>query len=247
MRRACRLAQQVLSTLVSAAKIGVSTQDLDALAFDLITKASAYPSPLNYYGFPKSICTSVNEVICHGIPDSRPLADGDILNLDVTVFLDGFHGDCSQTVLIGNVPAPIRKLVSCAEECLWAGIRTVKPGSKVRDIGRAIQDIADRAGYGVVRDFVGHGIGRKFHLDPQMPHYYEPRATQELIPGMAFTIEPMINQGTWKRTLWPDGWTAVTADLKPSAQFEHTLLVTESGVEILTLAEGEVPPIPWRE
>lgn len=244
MRRACQAARRVLDRLCTEVRPGLTTDAIDALCHELTIAEGAYPSTLNYHGYPKSLCTSVNEVICHGIPDSRPLEDGDIVNLDVTLYLDGMHGDCNATIGVGTIDEASRRLIDTTRECLLLGIRQVRPGCRIRDIGRAIETHAGTQGYGTVRAFVGHGIGEMFHLDPQVPHYYDPAATFELKPGMTFTIEPMINQGTWKHVSWDDGWTAVTADLKRSAQFEHTVLVTERGVEVLTLAEGEPQPVP---
>jgi methionyl aminopeptidase len=198
-------------------------------------EAGGYPSPLNYHGFPKSLCTSVNEVICHGIPDSRPLEDGDIVNLDVTVYLDGVHGDCSATFFVGNVDEDSKRLVQVTRECLNLGIAAVKPGRPISDIGRAIEQHATKHGMSVVRAYCGHGIGERFHSSLQIPHYYEPEADTVIQAGMTFTVEPMINLGHWHHRSWDDGWTAVTADGSRSAQFEHTLLVTDAGAEILTL------------
>jgi methionyl aminopeptidase len=234
MRRACRAAAQVLAHTAARVAPGVTTDALDAAAHEETLRLGGYPSPLNYRGFPKSICTSVNEVICHGIPDSRPLEGGDIVNLDITVFLEGMHGDCSATCLVGEVDAEARRLVRVAEECLGLGIAAVKPGLPVRVIGQAIEPHALRHGYGVVRAYSGHGIGESFHTELQIPHHDDPAATEIMRPGMTFTIEPMITAGTWEAELWPDGWTAVTADGRLTAQFEHTLLVTEAGAEILT-------------
>jgi len=177
----------------------------------------------------------VNEVICHGIPDSRALEGGDIVNLDVTVYLDGMHGDCSATYLVGDVDAEGRRLVQVARDCLHRGIAAVKPGRPISDIGRAIEALATEHGYGVVRSYCGHGIGPTFHTSLQIPHHHDPRSDREMLPGMTFTVEPMITEGTWEDRLWDDGWTAVTDDGKRSAQFEHTLLVTERGAEILTV------------
>lgn len=244
MRRACATARGILEAVCGRVAVGVTTESLDAYAHELCIEQGVYPSPLNYYHYPKAICTSVNEVICHGIPDSRPLEDGDIINVDVTVYLDGFHGDCSQTILVGEVDRASRQLVKVTRDCLYAGIGVVKPGAQVRDIGRAIQTLAERYSYGVVKAFVGHGIGETFHMEPQVHHYYDPAARFVFKPGMTFTIEPMINLGTWRHTSWDDGWTAVTADLQRSAQFEHTVLVTETGVEVLTLPPGEAQPFP---
>ncbi len=245
MRLACRAAREVLGIAKRAVKPGITTDALDALAHQACIDLGGYPSPLNYMGFPKSLCTSVNEVICHGIPDSRPLAEGDIVNLDVTIYLHGMHGDCSETVGVGAIDPASQKLIDDTRACMLAGIGAVRPGYMIRDIGRAIDARAAKDGYGVVRAFVGHGIGERFHQDPQVPHYYDPSATFAMVPGITFTVEPMINLGTWKHSSWEDGWTAVTADLKRSAQHEHTVLVTERGVEILTLAEGEPQPFPF--
>ncbi len=244
MRKACRAAREVLQECLDAVRPGLPTDELDRIAHEGYIKRGGYPSTLNYHGFPKSVCTSVNEVICHGIPDSRLLREGDIVNVDVTIYLDGMHGDCSASIGVGAIDDASRDLLDITHRCLMHGIATVKPGSLIREIGKAIEGLAGEHGYGVVRAFVGHGIGELFHMDPQVPHYYDPAATFECRPGMTFTIEPMINQGTWKHESWSDNWTAVTADRKRSAQFEHTVLVTEHGVEILTLADGEEQPFP---
>jgi methionyl aminopeptidase len=235
LRRACRAAARVLRVSGEAVKVGITTDALDEIAHEETIRLGGYPSPLNYRGYPKSLCTSVNEVICHGIPDSRPLEDGDIVNLDVTVYLDGMHGDCSATFLVGEVDAEGRRLVQVARECLAKGISAVKPGRPVSDIGKAVEAHASRHGYGVVRAYCGHGIGESFHSQLQIPHHYDPSMKRLMEPGMTFTIEPMITEGTWQDLLWSDGWTAVTADGKRSAQFEHTLAVGEDGAEILTV------------
>jgi len=242
LRRACRAARQVLEIAKRAVRPGVTTDAIDAITHQAYIDLGGYPSTLNYHGYPKSLCTSVNEVICHGIPDGRPLEDGDIVNLDVTIYLDGMHGDLSETVLVGAVDEESQRLVRVTHECLMRGIAVVRPGALICDIGRAIQEHAERHGLSVVRAFVGHGVGEQFHMDPQVPHYFDKEARTQMVPGMTFTIEPMINLGTFKHQTWPDNWTAVTADLKRSAQFEHTLAVTDSGVEVLTLAEGEPQP-----
>jgi methionyl aminopeptidase len=236
MRRAGRAAAEVLAELSRAAKAGVTTEDLDVLAHEACIARGAYPSPLNYHGFPKAICTSVNEVILHGIPDSRPLEDGDIVSLDVTLFLDGVHGDCCATVPVGTVDEESRRLLRVAEECMMKGIGAVRPGRPVSDIGRAVEQHAAAHGYGVVRSFCGHGIGEDFHAEPQILHYFDPRARDVMREGMTFTVEPMITVGAERHVLWADGWTAATADGKRAAQFEHTLLVTAGGAEILTAA-----------
>jgi methionyl aminopeptidase len=235
MRRACAAAARVLRVAGEAVRPGVTTDGIDELAHAEILRLGAYPSPLNYRGFPKSICTSVNEVICHGIPDSRPLEDGDIVNLDITVYLEGMHGDCSATFLVGEVDAEGRRLVQVAQECLSKGIAAVKPGRPISEIGRAIEALAEAHGYGVVRSYCGHGIGPTFHTSLQIPHHYDPRSDREMLPGMTFTVEPMITEGTWEDRLWDDGWTAVTDDGKRSAQFEHTIVVNDRGAEILTV------------
>ena len=245
MRKACRAARSVLDEVAAAVRPGMTTDEIDRLAHEGYLKRGGYPSTLNYHGFPKSVCTSVNEVICHGIPDSRVLLDGDIVNVDVTIYLDGMHGDCSTTVAVGTIDQASKDLMKITHECLMIGIGTVQPSSLIRDIGRAIESHAHDHGYGVVRAFVGHGIGELFHMDPQVPHYYDPAATFVCKPGMTFTVEPMINQGTWKHDSWDDHWTAVTADRKRSAQYEHTLLVTERGVEILTLGNDEAQPFVY--
>ncbi len=240
MRHAGRAAAEVLAVVGAAVRPGITTDELDAIAHEECLKRGGYPSPLGYGGsvmpFPKSLCTSVNEVICHGIPDSTVLKDGDIVNCDVTIFLDGVHGDTNATFFVGEVDEESRRLVEVTRECLDIGIAAVKPGGTTRDIGRAIQAHAESHGYGVVRAFVGHGIGRSFHSDPQVYHYDNPQARHRLETGMTFTIEPLITLGGWQHEMWGDGWTAVTADRSRTAQFEHTLVVTETGAEILTLA-----------
>ena len=223
-------------------KPGITTNDIDVLVHDLTIEAGAYPSPLNYHGYPKSVCTSVNEVICHGIPDSTVLRNGDIINLDVTCFLDGVHGDTNATFFVGDVDDTNRKLVRVTEECMWKGIGAVKPDRPLSDIGRAIEDHAHKHKYGVVRSFIGHGIGEQFHTDIQVLHYYDARNNMIMKPGMVFTIEPMITLGTWQHKMWDDDWTAVTADGKRTAQFEHTVLVTDDGVDVLTAGDRAVSP-----
>jgi methionyl aminopeptidase len=235
MRRAGRAAGEVLELAGRAVRPGITTDEIDALVHEVTIERGGYPSPLNYHNYPKSVCTSVNEVICHGIPDDRELQDGDIVNLDVTVFLDGVHGDTNATFLVGDVDPESRSLVQVTRECMWKGIDTVRPGRPISDIGRAIEDHAKKHRYGVVRAFIGHGIGEQFHTDLQVLHYYDPNATTIMRPGMTFTIEPMITLGTWRHVMWDDGWTAVTADGRRTAQFEHTILVTDDGYDVLTL------------
>lgn len=238
MRRTGREAADVLTLLGDLCKPGVTTEEIDARCHSEAIARNAYPSPLMYPGgdnpFPKSVCASVNEVICHGIPDDRPLADGDIINLDVTLWREGVHGDTNATFYVGDVDEASRRLVVATRDATMRGIEAAKPGNPINAIGRAIQESAEGAGFGVVRDFVGHGIGEQFHTDLQICHYYHPSLTTVIEPGMTFTIEPMITQGTWRARMWDDGWTAVTTDGGRTAQFEHTVLITDDGAEILT-------------
>lgn len=240
MRQAGKLAAKLLDHLAPMVKPGVSTLEINDEAERWTQAHGAKSAPLGYPGskapFPKSICTSVNEVICHGIPHKKQiLQDGDIINIDVTPIVDGYHGDTSRTFFVGTPSDKTRKLVEVTEECLRRGIAAVKPGGRIGDIGAAIQEYAESNGFSVVRDFVGHGVSHIFHTAPQIPHYGTRGKGKKLRPGMVFTIEPMINEGTWKAEMLDDGWTAVTQDRKLSAQFEHTIAVTKDGVEILTL------------
>lgn len=235
MREAGRLAAQLLDHLAPMVKPGVSTLEINDEAERWTQERGATSAPLGYHGFPKSICTSVNEVICHGIPNRKQiLKDGDIVNLDVTPILDGYHGDTSRTFFVGEPSEKARKLVEVTHECLRLGIAAAKPGGRVGDIGAAIQEYAEGQGFSVVRDFVGHGISKVFHTAPQIPHYGTRGKGTKLRKGMVFTIEPMINEGTWEAKVLADGWTAITKDRKLSAQFEHTIALTENGAEILT-------------
>ncbi len=234
MRKAGGLAREVLDTVLAAVHPGVSTDELDCLAHQHILALGAYPSPLNYMGFPKSICTSVNEVVVHGIPDNRRLMEGDIINCDVTVYAHGMHGDCSETVFVGEVDDEAKRLVQVTWECLLRAIDEVCPGNKLNAIGLVIETHARQNGFSIVREFTGHGIGENFHMEPYVAHFYESKNAMLIKEGMTFTIEPMLNAGSAECVVWPDKWTAVTADLARSAQFEHTLLVTADGVEILT-------------
>ena len=234
MRVACRIAAEVLEVCGEAVAPGVTTDELDRIAHQAYIDRGSCPSTLNYHHYPKSICTSVNEVICHGIPDDRPLLDGDIVNIDVTAYIGGVHGDCNATFLAGDVDPESRRLVEVTRECRDLGIAAVRPGRPLSDIGRAIQVHAEKHGYGVVRTFVGHGIGEQFHLPPNVPHYFTESASTIMKPGMTFTIEPMITMGSWRERMWDNGWTAVTSDGQRTAQFEHTLVVTDDGAEVLT-------------
>ena len=235
MRAAGKAAGEILDELASVVRVGITTDELDRICHDACIAHGGYPSPLHYKSFPKSLCTSINEVICHGIPDDRELRDGDIVNCDVTIYLHGVHGDCSATFCIGDVDDTGRLLVETTRECLWRGIDQVRPGAHLNDIGRAIQSYAEAQGFSVVRAFVGHGLGEEFHTAPAVPHYFDAHADLVLAPGMTFTIEPMINEGSWELgRIWSDGWTAPTKDGSRSAQFEHSLLVTGDGVEVLT-------------
>ncbi len=242
MRATCKLAAQTLEYIEPFVVPGTSTEEINRLCHEFIIQHEAYPSPLNYHGFPKSVCTSLNEVICHGIPSSSDiLKDGDIINIDVTTYLNKFHGDTNKTFLVGNVAPHIRKLVDVTYQCLREGIKTVRPGGHIGDIGAVIQEIAHSNGYSVVEDYCGHGIGREFHEAPQVVHVGKKGTGPEMKPGMTFTIEPMINLGVKDGKLLKDGWTVVTRDKKWSAQFEHTILVTPEGHEILTLRKEEEP------
>jgi methionyl aminopeptidase len=242
MRRAGRLAAKLLDHLGKMVKPGVNTLEINDEAERWTQAHQAKSAPLGYevgkLRYPKSICTSVNEVICHGIPRANQiLKEGDIINIDVTPLLDGYHGDTSRTFFVGTPNPTAKKLVEVTEECLKQGIAAVKPGGRIGDIGAAIQAHAEENGFSVVRDFVGHGISHIFHTAPQIPHYGTRGKGKRLSPRMVFTIEPMINEGTWEAMVLEDGWTAITKDRKLSAQFEHTIVVTEDGAEILTLLE----------
>ena len=245
MRSAGRLAAETLDFITPHVRPGVRTDELDRLCHDFITKAGAVPAPLNYRGFPRSICTSINHVVCHGIPGDRVLRDGDILNIDVTVILDGWHGDTSRMFLVGEVKLKARKLVDVTYEAMMRGVAAVKPGARLGDIGAAIQSYAEGQRYSVVRDFCGHGLGRIFHDAPNVLHYGEAGRGYELKPGMFFTVEPMINLGRYDVKILSDGWTAVTKDKSLSAQFEHSVGVTESGVEIFTLSPAGLHKPPY--
>ena len=243
MRVAGRLAADVLDMIEPHVQPGVTTDELDAICHDFITRVQkAVPAPLNYRGFPKSICTSVNHQVCHGIPGNKRLKRGDIVNVDITVIKDGYHGDTSKMFFAGEPSVLARRLVNVTREAMLRGIRAVQPGATLGDIGHAIQQFVESQGYSVVREYCGHGIGREFHEDPQVLHYGKPGEGLMLLPGMCFTIEPMVNVGKRFIKLQPDGWTVVTKDRSLSAQWEHTILVTEDGHEVLTLRAEERGP-----
>jgi methionyl aminopeptidase len=235
MRVASRIAAQALVEVSRHIAPGVSTDELDRVGHEFLCDHGAYPSTLGYRGFPKSLCTSLNEVICHGIPDDTVVADGDIVNIDITAFIGGVHGDTNATFLAGDVSQESRLLVERTHEAMMRGIRAAAPGRPLNAIGRVIESFARRFGYGVVRDFTGHGIGTTFHSGLVVPHFDDPAVREIMEPGMTFTIEPMLTLGTIEYDIWPDGWTVVTADRQRTAQFEHTILITADGYEILTL------------
>ncbi|GAA5951556.1 hypothetical protein JCM8115_005176 [Rhodotorula mucilaginosa] len=243
MRKVCRLAREVLDIAASHIRPGITTIEIDQIVHDECVKRDSYPSPLGYHKFPRSVCTSVNEVICHGIPDSRPLEDGDIINLDVTLFHGGFHGDINATYPVGSsVSQENLDLIACSRECLDEAIRMCKPGTQFQDVGKVIEEIASKRGFSTNKTYVGHGIHELFHAAPNVPHYAGNRASGTMRPGQTFTIEPMICVGHQKEVHWPDDWTAATPDGKYSAQFEETLLITPTGVEVLTAAPGWTLP-----
>jgi methionyl aminopeptidase len=248
MRRAGRLAAETLDMIGPHVRVGVSTGELDRICHDYIVARGAIPAPLGYRGFPKSICTSVNHVVCHGIPGDKRLVDGDILNIDVTVILDGWHGDTSRMFHVGDVGVRARRLCDVTYEAMMAGIDVVRPGATLGDVARAIQSHAEGNRFSVVRDFCGHGLGRVFHDAPSVLHYHDsenPLMAMVLRPGMFFTIEPMINAGDWRVKLLSDGWTAVTRDRSLSAQFEHSIGVTETGFEIFTTSPAGLHRPPY--
>jgi methionyl aminopeptidase len=235
MRASCKLAAEILQRAGELVRPGISLNEINQFVHDFTIKNKAYPSPLNYHGFPKSVCTSVNDCVTHGIPNERILQEGDIINIDVTCKLDGYHGDTSRTYKVGTISPENEELVRAAEECMYEGIQAAaKPGAYFGEIGFAIQGLADEYGFSVVRDYCGHGIGRGFHEEPLVLHYNSGRKGELIKEGMVFTIEPMINAGTHKIKTLGDGWTVLTADGKNSAQFEHTLAITSNGLEILT-------------
>ena len=237
MRIAGRVAADALIEVGRHVQPGITTDELDRIGHDAMVSAGSYPSTLNYRGYPKSLCTSVNEIVCHGIPDSRRLVDGDIVNVDVTAFIEGVHGDTSATFLVGDVDPTSVALVAHTRDAMHAGIAVVRPGARISDIGKAIEASVGPYGHSIVREFIGHGIGEQFHTSLQIPHYYDPRNDTVLLAGMTFTIEPMVNVGAAGVVMWDDDWTVSTADLQRTAQFEHTILVTDDGHELLTVTE----------
>ena len=240
MRVACKLAAEVLEFISPSVVSGVTTEELDRVCHEyIVSKQKAIPAPLNYRGFPKSICTSLNHVVCHGIPSNTELKTGDILNIDITVIKDGFHGDTSKMFCIGEVTQKAKNLVQTAYECLQEGIEMVEPGQRLGTIGSRIQEIAESKRYSVVREYCGHGIGEIFHEEPQVLHYGIPNTGLALVPGMTFTIEPMVNMGKRHVRLLSDHWTVITKDRSLSAQWEHTILVTDNGHEVLTMRSDE--------
>jgi methionyl aminopeptidase len=249
MRIAGRLASEVLDMLTPHVQPGISTEQLDKLAHDHIVEVQGgIPAPLNYQPpgytpYPKSICTSINHQVCHGIPNDRPLKNGDIVNVDVTVIKDGWHGDTSRMFIVGEGSIAAKRLCAITYEAMWKGIVKVKPGARLGDIGHSIQTFAENQGFSIVREFCGHGIGQRFHEEPQVLHYGRPGTLEELVPGMIFTIEPMINAGRREIKETGDGWTIVTKDRSLSAQWEHTIVVTDTGYEVMTLSAGS-PPVP---
>ena len=244
MREAGRLASEVLDLMAEHVRPGVSTEELDRIAREhIVNVQGTIPANVGYRGYPKTLCTSVNNVICHGIPsEAKILKDGDIVNIDVTVIKDGWHGDTSRMYIVGEPSVMAKRLVDVTYRAMWAGIRAVKPGATLGDVGHAIQQVAEAERFSVVRDYCGHGIGKIYHDEPQVKHYGKPGQGLVLQPGMTFTIEPMINEGGFHTKLLPDGWTVVTRDRKLSAQWEHMLAVTETGYDVLTLSAGSPPP-----
>ena len=237
MRAAGRLAAETLDMIEEHVKVGVTTEELDRLCHNFITKRGAIPAPLGYKGYPKSICTSINHVVCHGIPSDKKLMEGDIVNIDVTVILNGWHGDTSRMYTAGKTPVKAQRLIDVTYDCLMRGIEQVKPYNSLGDVARAIQAYAESERFSVVRDFCGHGLGKTFHAPPSVLHYYEPGLDEIVFePGMFFTIEPMINAGDYSTKVLADGWTAVTRDRSLSAQYEHSIGVTTTGCEIFTLS-----------
>ena len=245
IRKGAMLGREILDIAAAAVRPGITTDEIDEIVHNETVKRNGYPSPLNYYNFPKSVCTSVNEVICHGIPDKTILKEGDIVNIDVSLFVDGFHADLNETYYVGeNISKEAINTVETSRECLKAAIKQCKPGNTFQELGDFIEKHAKENKCSVVRTYCGHGVGEFFHCSPNIPHYAKNRTAGVMKPGMVFTIEPMINEGTWRDLTWPDDWTSVTQDGKLSAQFEHMLLITETGVEILSARNKKSPGGP---
>lgn len=245
IRAACRLGREVLDEAHKAIRPGITTDEIDRIVHEKTVEAGAYPSPLNYFNFPKSVCTSINEVICHGIPDGRELQDGDIVNVDVSVYYNGYHGDLNETYVVGKVDEESKQLIRVTHDCLMKAIAICKPGVRYRDVGEVISKHAGAHGFQVVRSYCGHGIGDLFHCAPNVPHYAANKAVGVMKEGQVFTIEPMINTGAWRDATWPDGWTSVTVDGRRSAQFEHQLVITKDGADVLTRRLDTSPPLWW--
>ena len=244
-RAACKIGREALDVAHRKIAVGVTTEEIDEAVREYIISQGAYPSPLGYYHFPRSCCTSINECICHGIPDTRPLQDGDIVNVDISCYKDGMHADLNETFLVGNVSESSRALVEATYDSLMKAIDYCKPGNMYREVGNIISGHVEPLGYSVVRSYQGHGTGRMFHQAPSVPHYAKNKAVGFMKPGHVFTIEPMINMGVWKDLTWNDKWTSVTADGQRSAQFEHTILITEDGCEVLTARLDTSPPLEF--
>ena len=247
IRAACKIGREALDAGHRAVAPGVTTEEIDRVVHEYIISQGAYPSPLNYHKFPRSCCTSVNEVICHGIPDTRPLQEGDIINLDISCYKDGFHADLNETFAVGEVSEASKKLIEATHTCLMKAIAHCKPGSMYRELGNIISKHAEPLGFSVVRRYQGHGVGRNFHQAPMVPHYAGNKAVGFMKPGHIFTIEPMINEGVHNDITWNDNWTATTSDGKRSAQFEHTILITDKGCQILTERTRSSPPLVFEK
>mmetsp|Transcript_22260 Transcript_22260/g.39595 ORF Transcript_22260/g.39595 Transcript_22260/m.39595 type:complete len:384 (-) Transcript_22260:1330-2481(-) len=248
IREACRIGREILDAAAAAVRPGVTTDEIDRVVHEATIERGAYPATLNYYNYPKSVCTSVNEVICHGIPDKRELQDGDIVNVDVTAYCNGYYGDLNETFTVGNnVDDQGKQLIKATHDSLMAAVAAVKPGLRYRDVGDIISKFVHPHGFQVVKTYCGHGIGELFHCAPNVPHYGNNKAVGVMREGHIFTIEPMINVGTWRDVTWPDEWTSATADGKRSAQFEHQMLVTKDGCELLTARTADSPPLWWEK
>jgi methionyl aminopeptidase len=245
IRAACKIGRDALDAGHRIIAPGVTTEEIDKVVHEYIISQGAYPSPLGYYNFPRSCCTSVNEIICHGIPDTRPLEEGDIINLDISCYKDGVHADLNETFCVGKVSESSRALIEATYESLMLCIEQCKPGTMYREMGNIISGHVEPKGYSVVRSYQGHGVGRMFHQAPSVPHYSKNKAVGFMKPGHIFTIEPMINMGVWKDITWNDKWTSATADGQRSAQFEHTILITETGCEVLTARTKDSPPLEF--